>query len=118
MIRHLLVIQVLVVAFAVFALSRVVLRFRKRTIGIVECGFWFCFWVAVAAVGVVPDATYRLAAVLGVGRGVDAVSYVTLLMLCYLAFRQRITVRSLEQQLTQLVRKLALERAETETRAR
>ena len=109
-----LAIQVLIVAFAAFALSRVVVRFKKRTIGLAECIFWALFWVAVAGVGVVPDVTYKLAAVLGVGRGVDAVSYVTLLMLCYFAFRQRIMVRSLEQQLTQLVRKLALQSAETE----
>jgi hypothetical protein len=105
-----LAIQVLVVAFALFALSRVVVRFRKRTIGIVEFAVWFSFWIAVGAVGVTPDTTHRFAALLGVGRGVDAVSYVTLLMLCYLVFRQRMMVRTLEQQLTQLVRKLALER--------
>jgi len=109
-----LVIQVLIVAFAAFALSRVVVRFKKGTISLVEGIFWVLFWIAVAIVGVVPDVTYRLAALLGVGRGVDAVSYVTLLMLCYFAFRQRIMIRSLEQQLTQLVRKLALERAEME----
>jgi hypothetical protein len=36
----------------------------------------------------------------------------SLLMLCYMAFRQRIMVRNLEQQVTQLVRKLAVEEAE------
>lgn len=107
-----LTIQVLVVGFALFALALAVSRFRKRSIGLLEFLVWFSFWSAVGVVGVVPDITYRFAALLGVGRGVDAVSYVTLLMLCYLAFRQRIASRNLEQQLTQLVRRLALEDAE------
>jgi hypothetical protein len=107
-----LTIQVLIVGFALFALAIVVSRFRKRGLGLLEFLVWFSFWSAVGVVGIVPDITYRFAALLGVGRGVDAVSYVTLLMLCYLAFRQRITVRNLEQQVTQLVRKLALQEAD------
>ena len=107
-----LLIQVFVMGFAVFAMSRVVLRFRRRSIGLVESVAWFAFWLAVAAVGFHPDITYRIAAVLGVGRGVDAVSYLTLIALCYFAFRQQVVVRGLEQQLTELVRKLALERPE------
>jgi len=107
-----LAIQVIVVGFALFALLLVFFRFRKRSLSVLEFLVWFGFWVAVGVVGVDPDITYRFAALIGVGRGVDAVIYVTLLMLCYLAFRQRITARHLEQQITQLVRKLAIEEAE------
>jgi hypothetical protein len=107
-----LAIQVIVVGFALFALVLLVSRFRKRGLGGLEFFVWFTFWIAVGVVGVDPDITYRFAGLIGVGRGVDAVIYVTLLMLCYLAFRQRITARHHEQQITALVRKLALEEAE------
>jgi small membrane protein len=107
-----LLIQVFVVAFALFAMSRVVLRFKRHSIGRIEGALWFAFWAATFAVGIHPDVTYKLAAFLGVGRGVDAVSYVTLIALCYLAFRQQVMMKNLEQQLTELVRKLALEKPE------
>lgn len=110
----LLVIQVLFVGFAVWALARTFLRFRKRSITPVEWVLWSGFWTAVAVCVIKPDITQWFAHLLGVGRGADAVLYVGLVSLSYGFFRMYLRSRHTEQQITLLVRRLAIERARTE----
>jgi len=62
----------------------------------------------VAVVVIDPNLTQRVARVLGVGRGVDAVFYLTIVLLFYLVFRVHKRMRGLERQITELVRKLAI----------
>ncbi len=109
--RHLLLIQVVVVIFAAYAASRSVGRFRKRTIGLGELGLWLGFWAAVGGCVLVPNIVQQFAKVLGVGRGADAVFYLGLVAMSYAFFRLYMRSRHLEQQITLLVRKLALKDA-------
>jgi hypothetical protein len=107
-----LVIQILVVLFVLLTLGRLWGRFRRHTISPVELAVWTGFWFALAVVVLVPDITWTLARLLGVGRGVDAVLYLAIVGLSYAMFRQYLHIRRVEQQLTQLVRQLALAQAE------
>ena len=109
-----LLIQILIVAFAVYALVRTFIRFRNRTIGLTELLLWSAFWVAVGFFVMAPGLTQFLAKILGVGRGADAVFYVSIVALSYAFFRLYLRSRQLEQQLTVLVRKLALEKRRAE----
>lgn len=104
-----LLIQVLMVLFAVFTMTRVLRQFHRRDIRLGECLAWTAFWAAAGILVLVPDVTQWFAHLLGVGRGADAVFYVTLVALCYFCFRLHLKTRDLDQQMTHLVRKLALE---------
>jgi hypothetical protein len=106
---HLLLIQIVVVLFALYAAGRAVGRFRRSTIGLSELLLWLGFWAAAGVLVLVPEITQRLAGVLGVGRGADAVFYLSLVGLSYAFFRLYLRLRQLEQQITVLVRKLALQ---------
>ncbi len=108
---HLILIQVVVVLFACYAAARAVGRFRKGVISASELLVWFGFWLAVGVCVLVPQVTQWFANLLGVGRGADAVFYVTLVGLSYAFFRLYLRLRHLEQQLTVLVRQLALKDA-------
>ena len=108
---HLILIQIIVVAFAIYAGTRTLARFRKGTIGITELILWLLFWMGVGICILVPNITQRVAGVLGVGRGADAVSYISLVGLSYAFFRLYLRMRLMEQQITLLVRKLALKEA-------
>ena len=109
-----LIIQIIIALFAFYALMRTLFRYRKGTISLGETLLWSCFWIAVGVVGFKPDVTQRVAAILGVGRGADAVFYFGLLGLSYAFFRLYLKNRNTEQQITQLVRKLALKEADRE----
>jgi hypothetical protein len=56
-----------------------------------------------------PDTTSLLAHLLGIGRGVDLIVYLSLLISFYLIFRLYVALARLEQAITALVRAIALE---------
>ena len=101
-------IQIILVAFAVFALSRVVLRFRRGGLPLVHLLTWFLFWAAVIVAVVRPTTTSAVAAWVRVGRGTDLVMYVSVLALFYLLFRLFGKIEELERQITRVVRAAAL----------
>lgn len=102
----------LLVGFFLFALSRAVLRFRDGNINVRELVLLGLLWLGASVVVIWPEVTGNLTQWLGVGRMTDAVVYLTVAALCYLMFRIYIRIRTIEQQLTGLVRKLALRDAE------
>src|SRR4051812_19935315 len=102
-----LIIQLLIVLFALYALTRTLMRFRKRTIGLAEFVVWSGFWIAGGICVMWPGITQWFAGILGVGRGADAVFYIGLVGLSYAFFRVYLRTRQQDQQLTMLVRKLA-----------
>ena len=101
-------IQVIMVAFAVYAGLRAVVRFRHRSIVLLELLAWLALWTGMAVLAIWPDLSQRLAVILGVGRGVDAVLYLSVVGLAYVFFRLYLRMRSLDRQVTLLVRELAL----------
>jgi hypothetical protein len=98
----------LLVGFFLFALSRAVLRFRDGNINVRELVLLGLLWAGASVIVIWPEITGNLAQLLGVGRMTDAVVYLTVAALCYFIFRIYIRIRTLEQHLTALVRKLAL----------
>lgn len=102
------VIQIVLVAFAVFALSRVVLRFRKGGLPVIHLVTWFLFWAAVIVAVLWPTTTSAVAAWVRVGRGTDLVMYLSVMAIFYLVFRMFGKIEELERQITRVVRAAAL----------
>ena len=101
-------IQILLLAFVIFAISRVYLRLKENVISARVAFFWFLIWLA-ALVGVsLPATTTRIAEFFGVGRGVDIIVYISLALLFYLIFRIYVMIEDLRHQITYLVREIAL----------
>jgi small membrane protein len=113
---HLILIQVVVVLFAVYAAGRSISRFRKRTIGMGELAVWVSFWLAMGVCVMLPNLATKFANLLGVGRGADALFYLSIIGLSYAFFRLYTHVRHMEQQTTALVRRLAIEKCLNEKR--
>jgi len=101
-------IQLVLVCFGLFALSRVFLRFRRGGLPLVHLALWVLFWCGVIFAALEPSATSTFARMLGVGRGADVVIYLALVTLFYLLFRTFGKVEDLERQITRVVRAAAL----------
>ncbi len=69
---------------------------------------WTLLWTAAAAAIAVPDATMSLAHLLGIDRGADLVFYCAILAMFAGFFVVFVRFRRMEQQLTRIVRQLAL----------
>ena len=105
-----LVIQILILLFCLFALVAVVRRHRAGRMPRTAAVLWGIFWIAVGVLALLPETTTALARALGVGRGVDVVIYLALLLTFYLLFRLFTRIEEVEGEITRLVRELALER--------
>lgn len=105
-------IQVLALAFAIFAVSRAVLRARDKKISIAELVFWITVWLALILVVMFPYLTNYLARVMGIGRGIDVVVYLSIGLLFYLIFRLYVKIEETQKSITLLVREIAIYKKE------
>jgi len=102
-------IQIFLVAFVVFAISRVVLRLKEKMLSTQAAFFWLLIWFA-ALIGILmPKTTTKIASFFGVGRGVDVIVYISLTLLFYLVFRIYVMIEDLRHEITYLIRELALQ---------
>jgi hypothetical protein len=103
-----MLIQILLIAILCALLFVTVRRARQGVIRWGEALLWAALWVAAAVVIVLPKTTSLIATLIGVGRGVDAVVYVSVTLLFALLFRVFLKIDRLDQQITTLVRREAL----------
>lgn len=78
---------------------------------------WMLLWLAAAVSIAVPEILVRLAQLLGIGRGADLVLYVSILGTFVAFFLTYLRFRRVEEQLTQIVRHLAILNAEGEDKS-
>lgn len=100
-------IQLIAILFALFAFSRVVLRFKDKAIMFNEFIFWSTVWIAVLIVAAHPATASLVSELVGVGRPVDLILYVSIILLFYLIFRLYVKIESNERSVTILTRELA-----------
>src|SRR4051812_9848477 len=107
-----MVIKAVTLLFALFAILRLVGRFRRRQAFFFELCFWLLIWGGVALVVFIPRKTDEFAHFIGVGTGVNALTFIAITGLLYAAWRLTARVQQLERDLTGMVRAQALDSAE------
>ena len=103
------IIQILIIVFALFAITRTIRQFKRGALTRTWLLFWILFWFGTGLVAVLPQTTDVIARFVGVGRGADVVIYVSLTALFYFIFRLYIKIEQVESEVTHLVRKLSLD---------
>ena len=103
-----LIIQVVGIVIALFSLLMVLIRFRKKQISLREFSLWGVFWIILGVFIVYPYLMSRLATLVGVGRGVDVIVYLGLILLFYLVFKINVRMERIEQDITKIVKEEAL----------
>lgn len=100
--------RVILIVFVVLALTKVMLRYKDGLITGRRFAGWLVFWVSLAVIGSLPQMTDPLSQQLGVGRGADLFFFLAIVLLSYLLLTTYQQVHKLEQDVTRLVRALAL----------
>ena len=103
-----MLIQILISMLALVALWGVGQRFKRGALSRIGVVVWLMIWIAAIIAVWNPWITNRVAGFLGVGRGADAVLYVSVVALFYALFRLHGRLENLEHQLSELVKKIAL----------
>lgn len=102
-----MLIQILLSLFIVFALIKVVGRFRAKEVSLGALIFWCLFWLIVLIVVWQPRLSTELANRLGVGRGTDLIMYVSVAALFYFIFRLTVRIEKMEKNITKIVKEIA-----------
>jgi hypothetical protein len=101
-------IQFVLLACALAAMTKVIHSYQQRRMRTLNFLFWTLLWIGTASIIVFPDSTSFVAHLLGIGRGADLIIYASLLMSYCLIFRIHLMHAHLEQEITELVRAIAL----------
>lgn len=104
------ILQIIVILFILFAWSRAILRLRDRKILVSEFIFWTVIWAAVTTMTLLPRTAGIVSDFFGVSRPVDLATYLSILLLLYLVFRLYVKHEQQQQELTKIVREMAVGR--------
>ena len=102
-------IQIIIIIFATFAWSRVVLRYKDEKITVKELIVWSFVLAAAIFLVVWPQTSFVFAKLFGIARGADVIIYLSIPILFYLIFRLYIKIETIEQEITKIVREIAIE---------
>ncbi|MFQ5620555.1 MAG: DUF2304 domain-containing protein [Candidatus Nanoarchaeia archaeon] len=103
-----MIIQILAIVFALFAISRTYLRLREGKLKVSQFVFWVVLWLGVVVLAFIPQTASYVSVYLGISRPIDAVIYGSIVLLFYLIFRLYVMLSDIEKTITQLVTDLAL----------
>ena len=104
-------IKLLSVLFALIAIRRVVVRYRRGGALTVEFVLWFLIFGGIGVVVFIPKATDRFAHWLGVSSGFNALTFLAIAGLLFAVYRLLSRVQTVERDITRLVRGQALQSA-------
>lgn len=107
-------IQILLVLVFLLAMAKVITRFKTGDLKTKDMLLWMFFWIIAIVVALLPDSTFYIARLVGVGRGVDLVVYISIIAIFFLVFRLMLKYESLNKDITKLARKLALSESQKE----
>ena len=106
--------QIVFLVFALFVIIRILVKYIQHNISLHEWLLWTFFWFIVGVAVVLPQTTDIIASRVGLetGRGVDLAVYSAVPILFYLVFRLFSRIDKLDQQITTIVREVAIKKVE------
>jgi len=94
----------------VFFIYRTVVQYLRRKRTLVAMIVWVLFWISITLMAIIPNpVSMKIASLLGFRSNVTAVIFVSIALLFLFVFYLSSTIEKLEHQMTDLVRKIAIE---------
>ncbi len=107
-----MIFQIFLIIFAVIALWKTYQQYQKDHVSLHWFWIWVLLWAAVIFVSLYPATTDMVAEFVGVERGADLIVYIAVVVLLFGFARIIVRQEKQRQELTELVRKMAIEHAE------
>ncbi|HUT21860.1 MAG TPA: DUF2304 domain-containing protein [Candidatus Bipolaricaulota bacterium] len=104
-------IQIFILLFVAYVIYRLTKKLTKRELSAEVFVLWLIFWLLMALVVILPQTSQFVADWLGVGRGVDVMIYISIIVLFYIAFRIFARLEKMEKDITLLVKDSAIREA-------
>ncbi len=101
--------QLFLVAFSLYAILRSVKQYSRKQVSRYWVVVWSVLWTTVIGVALMPQATDRIAALAGIGRGADLLVYLAVTFLLYAVLRIMVRQQKMSEEITELVRSIAID---------
>lgn len=111
----LLLYQYIGILIGIIGMIYTFIRFREGKMSLGMLFVWGIIWIILIALSLDPQATGYFAGLIGIGRGLDVVLILGLIGCYYLIFRIYNMIENIEQEITHLVRELALQKENADT---
>ncbi|MDD5015271.1 MAG: DUF2304 family protein [Atribacterota bacterium] len=108
-----MLIQILIVTFALFIIIGTILGFKKGNVSRKSLIFWIILWLAISIIVLLPNTTNFFAKILGVSRGTDVAIYLSIILIFYLLFRIFLRLEKTEREITKIVKEIAIKSKES-----
>jgi len=102
--------QIIAIFLGILAMILSILRFRDGKMSFGMLLVWTLIWLVVIIIALYPNLTNYFAIYTGLGRGLDFALILGLLLSFYLIFKMYNKIETIEEELTDLVRELAIQR--------
>ena len=103
-----MLIQIILIALIALIIIRLAYKLKIKEVNLKQFFSWLFLWLVAVLVIWQPQLTVVLANRVGIGRGVDLVIYVAIIIIFYLMFRLLLRIEQVEKNITKIVRADAL----------
>lgn len=105
--------QIIAIVLGLIAILYSIIRFRNGMMSVGMLFLWIAIWLIIIIISLYPNDTNYLASYTGIGRGLDFVLILAILLSFYLIFKMYNKIESIEEELTDLVREIAIQNKNT-----
>ena len=109
-----MIYQYIGVLIGIIGIIYTLLRFREGKMSLGMLIVWNAIWIIIIIISIFPKSTGELATLTGVGRGLDLIFILGIIGCYYLIFKIYNMIENIEQEITHLVREIALQRENIE----
>jgi len=103
-----MMVEWLVLVFVLLMIFKLFLELNDKKINLNKFLFWTAIWFALVLIAFFPQIVFTLADIIGIGRPKDLPIYISIIILFYLIFKIGIKMERTEQEITKLVKIIAL----------
>ena len=111
-----MVYQYIGVLIGIIGIIFTLLRFREGKMSLGMLLVWNIIWILIIIISIFPQSTGEFATLTGVGRGLDLIFILGIIGCYYLIFKIYNMIENIEQEITHLVREIALQRENIESK--
>ncbi|HOV29598.1 MAG TPA: DUF2304 family protein [Candidatus Dojkabacteria bacterium] len=103
-----MVIQIIATIIILIIFSQLIRKILKDRASLTRIMFWVLFWgIALVIIWLPKEIMDSMGSIFGVGRGIDVLVYLSIVLLFYFNFKQVERMDKLEKEITKVVREIA-----------
>ncbi len=103
-----MLIQVIATGIILIILGQLIIKVIQDKASIIKIAFWLIFWlVALFVIWLPTDVIDKFGELVGVGRGIDVLVYLSIIFLFYNNLRLRSKIDNIQKDITKITRRVA-----------